>query len=128
NKTEFWGYFGAGGMNQQGGVHSLGNFSGGTLILGYTNSGSGFYNLNFPGVLTGASTEIVGNGGTGMFSQSGNNTTAVLEIDYNPNAGSASISQGSYTLNGGTLTVFTTTDIGDFGTGNFTQTAGLHLI
>jgi hypothetical protein len=127
NKTEYWGYFGAGGMNQQGGTHSLGNFAGGMLILAYTNTSLAFYNLN-GGTLTGASVEIVANGGMATFSQLGNNTTGALDIGYNPNAGSNSVAHGTYTLNGGTLTVFSTTDIGDFATGAFIQNGGSHII
>ena len=71
--------------------------AGGTLMLGDAATGSGAYQLGGPGSQLTATTEVVGNNGSGRFSQlAGTNSTSSVTIAQ----GSGT---GSYTLTGGTL-------------------------
>ncbi len=71
--------------------------AGGTLMLGDTATGSGTYRLGGSGSQLTATNEVVGNNGSGSFSQlAGTNSTGSLVIAQ----GSGT---GSYTLSGGTL-------------------------
>jgi autotransporter-associated beta strand protein len=89
------------------------SYSGGTSVLAGT--------LALSGSIAGG-TVLVGESGTGSFSQSGTNSVSnALYLGYNP-AGS-----GSYSLTGGSLGLSSTAGglyVGYSGTGNFTQSAG----
>ncbi len=116
----FVGNQGTGVFTQSGGTTTVAD----TLELGFTNIGSGSYTLNGTGVLK-AADEQVGYNGTGSFTQGGGaNTTKSLTLGNNVNT------LGTYTLSGGTLTVTgnVTDNIGNFGTGIFNQTGGVHDI
>jgi autotransporter-associated beta strand protein len=89
------------------------SYSGGTSVLAGT--------LALSGSIAGG-TVLVGESGTGSFTQSGTNSVSnALYLGYNP-AGN-----GSYNLTGGSLGLSSTTGglyVGYNGTGNFTQSAG----
>ncbi len=113
NYTLSGGSLNVGGNIVNGGNSSL-TIDGGTLSVGGGNgsinvtnftvgdaAGSGSYTLS-GGSLT-AVNEIIGNNGTGTFTQSGGTNTV----------GALSIDNGTYTLSGGTLTVNTSLNNGD---------------
>ena len=97
--------------------------------------GRGTYNLS-AGSLISPSTEYVGNGGNGMFNQSGGTNTitsgslgAFLGLET---AGFILAYDGSststYSLSGGALAVTGAEVIGFYGSGTFTQSAGTNTI
>ncbi len=93
----------------------------GTLMLGDTATSSGTYQLSGLTSQLSAASEVVGNNGTGSFTQvSGTNTTGTLTI-------AQSTGSGSYTLSGGTLSAAAEV-IGLAGSGSFTQTGGANTL
>ncbi|HEY1686721.1 MAG TPA: hypothetical protein VGG19_18315, partial [Tepidisphaeraceae bacterium] len=116
SEGEYIGYSGQGTFNQTGGTNT---FSGGDdiLCLGQ-NSGSGKYVLS-GGNLTGANTaqELLGNGGSGVFIQTGGtNTVSTLAL-----------SNGSYSLSG-TGVLIANEVIGISGQSTFTQSGGNNIV
>lgn len=111
---------GLGSFTQTGGTHTVSD----TLYVG-SSAGGGFdgngsYTLN-AGILN-ARNEIVADGRTGTFTQTGGRHTVSnqLQIGFGE--------RGTYHLSGdGTLTT-STEKIGNFGTGTFQQTGGVHQV
>ena len=106
---------------QNGGVNTAG-----TVSLGY-DDGNGLFTLAGTSVLS-ATTEEIGDTGTGTFMQSGgSNTVAALAVSYNYYASTSFAMSGAYNLSGsGVLTVTGTTSLG-LGVsthGVFSQTGG----
>src|SRR5262249_35320586 len=89
-------------MNQSGGTASAAT----QLVLGLNGNSVGTYNLSGPSTVTlGAGKEIIGQSGTGTFTQAGgiNTVTHTLTIAQNPSA------SGTYDLKNGTLSAETIT-------------------
>ncbi len=109
-----WGTTGT--VQQSGGTASIAS----DLYLGQYTGSTGTYELSGTGDLNASSSIIVGNEGTGIFTQSaGSAATGGLTL------GSAENSEGTYTLQGGTLTTGWT-QVGSDGVGTFHHTAGTH--
>jgi hypothetical protein len=89
---EYW--VGLNTFNQTGGTHTVGD-----LHLAVINGSEGNYNLS-AGSLS-ASKEYIGDGGTGIFTQTGGTNTVMNSLTL----GLANGSIGSYTLNDGVLNV-----------------------
>ncbi|MEO8304100.1 MAG: choice-of-anchor D domain-containing protein [Betaproteobacteria bacterium] len=114
------GEFVVGTFTQNGGTHNVTNSGSGDLIVGFVAGSDGTYNMN-AGTLNVANRTIVGDGGTGTFTQSaGVHTTPLLIL------GAQSSGVGTYNLNGGTLN--DSLIVGDAGTGTFNNTAGTHNV
>jgi len=122
SSLEYIGNSGVGIFNHTAGTNKVSGGWPNAIYLGYNPSGSGTYNLSGTGQLT-ATSEYVGNGGTGTLSQSaGTNTvTNYLFIGYN------SGSNGTYELSGtGQLEVSFMEYVGYSGTGIFKHSAGVN--
>lgn len=127
------GSYGGGGFTQSGGMNTivedliLGNRfdSGGDMYDSVYSSGSGCYDLS-DGSLS-ADREVIGNYGTGVFTQSGGtNTVGSLILGNNTSLdylGNTHFSTGSYNLSGGSLSAGTEI-VGNSGIGSFTQSGG----
>ncbi len=150
SSSETVGDSGTGTLTQNGGTNDV---SANDLVVGNAPGGNGAYNLH-SGSLTidtgdltigaqansigdfqfdvGASDGgtltltkgmiTVGDGGTGSFTQGGGTLAADIVL------GAQTGSEGTYTLNGGSLTASTGESVGDSGTGTFTQTDGTNEI
>ena len=110
---------GMGTVNNTGGAHTVT----GDLTLGNQSTGNGTYNLTAGGTLNVSGFDFVGASGQGTFlNDASTDNTQILVVGRDKG------STGLYTLqNGGSLTVGTTgttgfADIGEHGTGTFTQT------
>ena len=129
NKNEIIGVGGAGTFTQNGGSHSVD----GVLSLGGQNGtlGTGTYNLNGGSLTVGTALTpgwaFVGENGTGAFNQS---NAASVTVNGNLALGRYAGSQGTYTLNGGTLDVVGTGSsegilaVGNRGQGALIQNGG----
>ncbi len=119
---EFVGYSGTGLFQEFSGTNSPGL----TLYLGYNAGSIGTYNLGGNGFLLPGANEIVGDNGSGNFTQSGGTNTIpsgnILYLGYG--AGSS----GTYALSSGTLIVNGLEYVGFSGTGSFNQSGGSHTI
>ena len=107
-------------------INSGSCFVAGTLDAGHDSAGLGTIKLN-GGALV-AANEIIGNSGTGWFTQGdallgGNGLNSVGSLVVGANAASS----GNYTLNAGTLSA-TSETVGDSGTGWFQQTGGTNTV
>ncbi len=112
----------AGTIDQSSAVNST-NTVALTLTLGTTSTGSGTYILS-GGALSVLFEEIIGNSGSGAFTQSGgtNTVTGTLYVGHD------ATSTGTYTLSGtGTLSA-ANEYIGFSGNGAFTQSGGTHTM
>jgi hypothetical protein len=114
---------------------------------------AGMYNADpsvpvTPGILNVSVNEIIGVSGTGSFTQANDTTHTIGSISFKPNdenpnypaerridsasgallVGCAEGSAGSYTLDNGSLTVFTDQFVGQYGSGSFVQNAGTNNI
>jgi len=147
---EYIGYNGTGTFTQSGGTNAVTSrfyALAGWLYLGYTSTGSGTYDLSGTGSLS-ASTEYIGNFGTGTFTQSGSTYTVThhLYLGYHSTGsgtyhqsggmhtvtnelylGYDSTASGAYDLSGGDLSAASET-IGDSGTGSVTQSGGTNRV
>jgi fibronectin-binding autotransporter adhesin len=124
------GFSGTGTFTQSNAANVTVNSGSTPVILGNTaTTGNGTYSLSGSGTLSVSAytngnnySLLVGNSGTGVFSQSG--TTAVT-LGRGLGVGVVSGSSGTYNFGGGTLSLggfgFV---VGDAGTGTFNQTAG----
>jgi len=129
NKNEIIGVGGAGTFTQNAGTHSVE----GILSLGGKNAtlGTGTYSLNGGSLTVGTNVTpgwaFVGENGTGTLTQS---NAASATVNGNLVLGGQAGSQGTYTLNGGTLDVAGTgltggnLAVGHRGQGTFTQNGG----
>jgi outer membrane autotransporter protein len=114
---------GSGTFTQTGGTHFAGvGPPNDGLVLGSDSGGSGTYNLS-GGSLTADTQELIGNSGSGAFTQSGGTNTVTGNLILGNSAGGS----GTYTLSGGSLTALNET-IGNNGIGFFTQTGGTNAI
>ena len=121
---EIVGAAGTGTFNHLGGLNTVG----GTLTLGATAGGVGTYNLS--GATPGAAistlstqSEVIGNLGSGTFTQSFGTNTVSNTMSLGDQAGA----NGSYTLSGGAVSASTEL-VGNAGTGTFNQTDGKNTI
>lgn len=113
----------SGTYNQSGGVNTITNNA--PLYLGDFGSSSGSYNLSGSGSLSAVS-EYLGYTGSGTFTQSGgtnnigngSNPPGYLYLGYNSGAG------GTYNLSGSGLLSASYENVGQSGTGTFTQSGG----
>ena len=123
--AEYVGCSGTGTFTQFGGVNQMNANNYGGLTLGYNPGSSGTYGLGGGGLLS-AFTEIVGNSGTGTFTQSGgtNSVSAEFALYLAYNSGS----NGTYGLSGNGLLSANTEIVGNSGTGAFTQSGGTNSI
>jgi hypothetical protein len=97
------------------------NTCGGNLYLGEGSGSSGTYNLSGTGNLLLHGFVDVGDGGVGVFNQTGGTASvASVLLGYGQVGG-----EGTYNLSGGTLTVLGT-GVGGAGVGVFNQTGGVH--
>jgi len=123
-----------GTFNQTGGEHDIGDYRFGLfeLRLGDGAGASGTYTLGGTGNLFIAGNQVVGNNGTGTFTQ----TAGVNQIHMMENGtggqlilGESAGSAGTYSLGGtGALSVNSFEFIGLNGTGTFNQTGGTHTV
>ncbi len=124
---EFVGYTGNGTVTQDGGT----NTSNTLLELGAQAGSTGTYNISGGRLDANGSGMVVGDNGTGNFTQSGNSN---VEVHGDLHAGVSTGSSGTYTLDAGNLTVdgseyiaqAFTTDAN--GTGAFVQHGGNHVV
>ncbi len=108
----------------QGGTSSSSNTISGDLILGNAADSSGEYDLGGNGSLS-VSQLTVGDGGNGTFVQS-SGTSAIIEFIA---IGESTNANGTYTLNGGTLSSDAETyGVSPNSTGAFVQNGGVHTI
>ena len=136
---EFVGSAGHGSFTQNQGINRIGPITiggvsegFGTLTLGDLSSGYGRYSMDpTVGILElSASTEIIGRGGTGTFTQFGGTNTVGTPGSANPENGNLYIGRsaggiGSYTLGGATASLVAVNEyIGDAGRGTFTHSGG----
>lgn len=120
---EYIGYYpsGIGNFTHSGGTNAVG-----TLNVGVTSAGTGYYTLSGSAQLS-ATSEFVGSDGTGTFTQTGGtNTTTSLWLGYSKGNASYGIS-GTYNLSGNAvLSVSGTGCFGHYinGRGTFNQAGG----
>ncbi len=88
----------------------------GYLNLGTSSSGVGNYNLSGTGQLESNKSEIIGDAGTGVFTQTGG-SHKIQVAGSDLTLGNAGTSHGTYTISGGTLTVDDDVFVGAFGRG-----------
>jgi len=123
--NEIIGNAGTGFFGQGFGTQTLNSITG-TLTLGAQAGGSGTYVLDQAGNNVAAGDEVVGDAGTGLFSQgdgSDNNVSGTLTL------GRSSGGSGTYTLSASGGTVEANTEIvGDGGQGTFNQSGGTNTI
>jgi hypothetical protein len=133
---EFVGVQGIGTFNQSGGAHTIssgGSTGSGTLSIGRGFGSTGAYTLSGGSLTVGTlgfsdGFEMVGDGGTGTFNQTGG-TNTINNDQFGPNSGLyvgyVSGSTGAYSLSGtGSLNVTNWEYIGYSGNGTFSQTGG----
>jgi hypothetical protein len=119
-----------GTFNQTGGTVLVGDYlhQAFELHLGDGPGGSGTYSLGGSGSLIIAGNEIVGNAGTGTFTQTGGSNQIRRMSDNSAGeliVGAAAGGTGTYNLGGNAiLTVENDEIVGDMGTGAFIQTGG----
>ncbi len=116
-------------MYQSGGTNSVSSGqSASALYLGFNAGDNGTYNLSGSGLLSVGFEEYIGDNGTGSFTQSGGTHTVSSFMILGNNAGGS----GSYLLNSGLLYVGVggnaNEDIGNSGSGSFTQMDGNHMV
>jgi fibronectin-binding autotransporter adhesin len=121
NDFELLGTNGTGTLVQSGGINSM-NGSG-ELVLGDDAGSFGSYTLSGTGSLFVAGAEIIGNIGSGIFTQLGGNQTVSAANDLT--LGDSGAATGTYVLSGGTLNA-SFQNVGLNGTGNFNQNGGLY--
>jgi fibronectin-binding autotransporter adhesin len=111
---------GSGTFNQSGGVNTI--LSTGTLYLGSNPTDTGSYNLSSGLLSASGANELVGDNGTGIFTQTGGtntNTSGSLFIAF------LGGSTGTYTLSNNNSSLSTGQEIvGDLGAGIFNQSGG----
>jgi hypothetical protein len=108
-KVEYVGNEGSGTFNQSGGTNTVGprvNVDG-NLLVGYAVGSTGSYTLS-AGSLSAAS-EYIGNGGSGIFNQSGG-TNTIVSSGYGLVLGYG-VGSGTYSISGGTLSLEATDGI-----------------
>jgi hypothetical protein len=132
--SEYVSIGGSGTFTQSGGVHTVGStLSPQNLSIGNSSNGTGNYLLS-NGSLTVTGVEYVGNGGAGIFTQTGGvhtvgPTSSQQPLYVNLYIGNGAGSPGTYNLSGnGSLTVGGSEIVGYQGTGTFNQTGGVNLI
>jgi hypothetical protein len=115
---EYIGYSGFGAVIQSGA-----NNNSGAIYLGYNAGSSGTYSLSGSGLMTSLGEGVyVGVSGTGSFAQSsGTTNSSYFYVGYGVG------SSGSYSLGRGVLSTVYGENVGDNGTGTFTQTGGANL-
>ncbi len=116
NSTAYINNGGTASITQSGNVCYL-------LDIGYSGTASSGTIAMTGGALS-ATGELIGDYGTGSFTQSGGNHS----VSGNVTVASASNSIGTYTLQGGTLTVSGWETVAATGTGTFAQSGGTHSI
>ncbi|MEA2709653.1 MAG: hypothetical protein QOF78_2254 [Phycisphaerales bacterium] len=123
---------GAGTFTQTGGTHTIGAPSlTGALTLAVTTGASGSYALSGAGILTVNGEEIVGDAGTGSFTQTGGtHTIGSNAVAANLSLGwGAAAANGTYNLSGtGVLAVKGSEYVGRRGQGTFIQSGGTHTV
>jgi hypothetical protein len=124
--TEYLGYNGTGSFAQTAST----NTTSGTLYLGYGSGSLGAYSLSGAGSLTVAGPAYVGYSGAGTFTQSGG-TASLTGTDSNGNGlsiGDQTGGSGTYVLSAGNLIVSSNEQVGNNGTGSFTQSGGVNSV
>lgn len=91
------------------------------LSLGSNAGSTGTFSSS--GFLLAQGQVVVGNGGTGIFNQTGGTTSVAAATLIGQLAGSS----GTYNLSGGSLTT-STVYVGNLGSGSFNQSAGTHTV
>ncbi|HBZ56608.1 MAG TPA: hypothetical protein DEO88_14480 [Syntrophobacteraceae bacterium] len=136
--SEAIGSGGTGVFTQGGGTNSASSLIIGDALVhlnpdntSTTIKGHGTYNLN-AGSLSLAQWETIGNGGTGIFNQTGGSNTANtlwVGTSYFDQSGTPVVGAGTFTLSAtGSLTVTASETIGSGGTGVFNQEGGIHAV
>ena len=103
-----------------GGGTSPASLSAATLLLGESAGGIGAYAMSNGASLTVSGAEIIGLGGTGVFTQTGGIHQSDTMV-----AGSLAGGSGTVNLSGGSFTVANGAVIGDSGSGTFNHTGGV---
>jgi hypothetical protein len=119
---EYIGYAGTGTFAQSGGTHAVNNSQYSHLTLGHYLGSSGSYNLSGTGSLF-VRSEVIGNKGTGTFTQS-NGTHIATSISLGASAGG----NGTYHLTGGSLSANTEIIAALDGVGGFIQDGGTNTV
>ena len=123
NQSEFIGFNGTGTFNHTGGTNTINASAVGAFDLGGFAGATGTYNLSGTGALTVNANEYIGDGGTGIFNQTGGTHTfrGDLYLGYG-----ASSSNGTYNLSAGALTSTLSGEqyVGYNGVGTFNHTGG----
>jgi autotransporter-associated beta strand protein/T5SS/PEP-CTERM-associated repeat protein len=101
NQSEFIGFSGTGTFNHTGGTNTVNASGVGSFDLGGFAGATGTYNLSGTGALTVNAHEYIGDGGTGVFNQTGGTNT--IAAGKNLYLGFSN-GRGDYNLSGGTLT------------------------
>jgi len=121
--NELVGDGGDGTFRQQGGSQTLNSITG-TLTLGAQAGGSGTYFLDQAGNNVTAVNEVIGDAGTGVFTQGNGSDNKIFgTLTLGKSIGGS----GTYNLSGGSLFA-TNLLVGNFGTCTFTQTGGTATI
>ena len=120
---QYIGYSGSGSFTQSGGTNNV--LAAQNLFLGYNLGGSGTYSLS-NGLLS-VITETIGYSGSGGFTQSGGTNGGGGGNGCVLNMGYTSVGRGAYNLGDGLL-LAAGENIGENGTGSFTQTAGTNSL
>lgn len=108
--------------------HSAGSNTTPRLFIG-DNGGNGAYNLSGTGSLTVNGDEYIGYGGTGNFTQSGGTHTFMTPGPADAIfIGIATGGTATYTLNGGTLNVTGTENVGYATAATFNHSGGTHTV
>jgi hypothetical protein len=122
-------YIGRNGSAVSSVIHNAGSSTFGNGYIGSRKNASGYYELNDTDPSSNSSLEWgdldLGNVGYGEFTQS-SGTTHTINDSFQ--IGTNDTGSGKYTLNGGTLTVGGTEEVGRFGDGEFTQNGGTHNV
>ncbi|MCL4502011.1 MAG: autotransporter domain-containing protein [Deltaproteobacteria bacterium] len=126
NANETIGNLSAGTLNQTGGTNTVTN----VLTLGNSATGSGFYTLSGGtlSVNSAAGSDLIGLAGRGAFTQTGGAHLVTNSLIVGGTDGLGNNGIGSYSLSGGTLSVGVFEELGNVGSGIFTQTAGSHTV
>ncbi len=117
---QYVGFAGSGNFQQSGGSNGSTSTS---LQIGYASASSGNYTLSGSGQLDTRSL-LVGNSGTGQFTQTGGNSTAASDLRVGYRAGG----NGTFNLNGNGSVSALIEYVGDAGNGTFSQSGGTNRV
>ncbi len=116
-QSEFIGSIGRGTVNQTGGKNTIGVGTIDYLNLGTSSSGIGNYNLSGTGQLVSLKTEIIGDAGTGVFTQTGGSNRLPNSLLDDIYIGYRSGGVGTYSISGGEFYTGGNVNVGVGGTG-----------